>query len=1031
MRMKNHFNKMGKALLGAALLSTVGITSCSDDDFHLKDLEDNAPSFLGQSLYHELVRRGNYTNVVRLVDDLNYAEVLSKTGSKTMFVANDSAWAEFYRNNPWGVKSYEDLTYKQESVLLHNSMLNNAYVMEMLANTENGGKNLCLRQGTSASAVDSVPVWRPEALPKTQSPVDVDWYASLRNQGQDVYMALDATVPMMTHFLEGQMILKSITRSDVSKIIGQPWSADEGSRSYIYGARVVEADVVCLNGYMHVLDRVLIAPSNMAEVIRSNGKTNYFSAMLDRFSAPYYNAQLTEQYKALFDIPADSVYEKRYISNRSQGNSKITETPDKGKFVNPVYLPFDPGWNAYSVSSTTPKEEDMAAMFVPTDEAMVHYFTQGGGVDFIKRYGVLENTEENLLTNLYNIPIHLMGSLIQNLMKDSFNESVPSKYLTIVNDAQDQMFMQYNTEEEYKQHIDTCLLANNGVVYLVNSVDAPADFASVIAPALIAENTQVVRTVAQADDNFIQGNDYAQAPLKQYFSTYLKAMQSKFSFFVPIDEGLNSYGYVDPAGYAVLPYGKRDGTVKKRYYWRFEYDATVKDSKFPIKAVGYQYDEEKGQSIPEEIGGKGGDKTKSGATSASTTDALATGYGPAKRTLLVEMMDQHILVHDDDEGVRGQRSYYLSRNAAPVYIKKAGQWDANNRGTGMEIQGGFQLMLQSDDKPENDHYATVLEGFDKTQTSNGYGNGMTYIIDRPIQPTMRSVCNVLTYPAENNPFSSFYTLADPNGVTEGLLTSIGFMVGETKTERDLEKLKYHVFVRANDNPDSAPTTYCPASGESIVRFFSNYNYTIYVPNNEKVQEARDNGLMTWEEIEAWVESKTKLDEEGNPIGMEAEDTIKAQAMVTALVNFVKYHFQDHSLFVDNVSEAGDYQTSCVDNVTNSYLPIKVTQSPSALSLVDRFGKTINVVDDETKRNILARDINYNGQATAARYVKNSSFVVLHQVDNYLNFNAPEDYEGFVDESGNPMPVGRFDFWNYSVPEDTEALKAYVAKYRLR
>jgi hypothetical protein len=154
-------------------------------------------------------------------------------------------------------------------------------------------------------------------------------------------------------------------------------------------------------------------------------------------------------------------------------------------------------------------------------------------------------------------------------------------------------------------------------------------------------------------------------------------------------------------------------------------------------------------------------------------------------------------------------------------------------------------------------------------------------------------------------------------------------------------------------------------------------------------------------------------------------------MVTALVNFVKYHFQDHSLFVDNVSEAGDYQTSCVDNVTNSYLPIKVTQSPSALSLVDRFGKTINVVDDETKRNILARDINYNGQATAARYVKNSSFVVLHQVDNYLNFNAPEDYEGFVDESGNPMPVGRFDFWNYSVPEDTEALKAYVAKYRLR
>ncbi|MBQ2123295.1 MAG: hypothetical protein II200_04810 [Bacteroidaceae bacterium] len=151
--MKNHFSKMGKVLLGATLLSTVNFTSCSDDDFHLKDYEDNAPSFLGQSLYHELSRRGNFQTVVKLIEDLEYAEVLSKTGSKTMFVAPDSAWEEFFRNNSWGVSSYEELSKNQKRVLLNNSMLNNAYVMEMLANTEDGGKNLCLRQITSASAL--------------------------------------------------------------------------------------------------------------------------------------------------------------------------------------------------------------------------------------------------------------------------------------------------------------------------------------------------------------------------------------------------------------------------------------------------------------------------------------------------------------------------------------------------------------------------------------------------------------------------------------------------------------------------------------------------------------------------------------------------------------------------------------------------------------------------------------------------------------------------------------------------------------
>ena len=35
MRMKNHFSKMGKALLNVALLSAVGFTSCADDKFHL------------------------------------------------------------------------------------------------------------------------------------------------------------------------------------------------------------------------------------------------------------------------------------------------------------------------------------------------------------------------------------------------------------------------------------------------------------------------------------------------------------------------------------------------------------------------------------------------------------------------------------------------------------------------------------------------------------------------------------------------------------------------------------------------------------------------------------------------------------------------------------------------------------------------------------------------------------------------------------------------------------------------------------
>ena len=167
--MKNRFSRMGNALLGAmCLLTTCGLSySCSDD----YDLDDTNPSFLGGSIYDELKSRGNFETTIKLIDDLDYADVMSKTGSKTLFVANDDAYANFFQTTTWTdgqgqpVRSYNQLSTNQKRLLLFNSMLNNAYVMEMMANTSGGGTNECLRQVTQAAATDSVGYWRWDQLP--------------------------------------------------------------------------------------------------------------------------------------------------------------------------------------------------------------------------------------------------------------------------------------------------------------------------------------------------------------------------------------------------------------------------------------------------------------------------------------------------------------------------------------------------------------------------------------------------------------------------------------------------------------------------------------------------------------------------------------------------------------------------------------------------------------------------------------------------------------------------------------------------
>lgn len=108
------------SLSGLCLAVVCGAFSSCKDRYDLDD-EGNYPSWLGNSIYDELknpnpeVLTGTFNNYVRLIDDLGYAEVLGKTGSKTVFPANDEAFARFFAKNSWGVSKYEDLTIAKKN----------------------------------------------------------------------------------------------------------------------------------------------------------------------------------------------------------------------------------------------------------------------------------------------------------------------------------------------------------------------------------------------------------------------------------------------------------------------------------------------------------------------------------------------------------------------------------------------------------------------------------------------------------------------------------------------------------------------------------------------------------------------------------------------------------------------------------------------------------------------------------------------------------------------------------------------------
>ncbi|MGN1237024.1 MAG: hypothetical protein ACI4TS_06220, partial [Bacteroidaceae bacterium] len=757
--MKNRLFRFSKKLFGAVGLLMIGalVYSCSDD----YDLPDKTPAWLGNSIYGYLKNpttgTSTYTNTIRLIDDLDFATVLSKTGSKTLFVADDDAFAEFYKKNDWGVTCYEDLSLQQKKLLLHTAMLDNPYLLEMLPNLTSSGQNsngsyldlnTCMRRPTSLQITDSISFfnWSNPAIPQTYNTSDKDYWARFREQSKGgLYMANDGTEPMMIHWINGQMEEQGITDEDFEIIAGRP---REKNDVFIYGAKILEQDITCQNGYINRLDRVLLAPTNMAEMIRTNGRTTLYSHLLDRFSAPYYSATLTNKLRQIPGFEAvDSVFEKRYLSSRSQGASSLESDPYGKKVA--YYLSYDPGWNTY-YNASRGVQQDMGMMFAPTDEAMEKYFLPGGGGEFlINAYGTEPNTKENLMKNLDQIPLDKIQAMVNNLMKISFIDYVPSKYLAIMNDARDPMFSDVNSVEEYRTKIDTCLIANNGVVYVMNEVRTPAKYASVSAPALVGDSLNIFNWAITADDKYITNPN--SAPLNAFISTYLLAMSSNFSFFIPSDNALKLY--YDPVSMS----------FSQPYALSFSFDA--KNVSTPVSAKAYKFD----------------------PYTYQVSDPLTTSIKSAQiNNRLKDMLDQHIIVHDsaDADGILGDnvKEYFTTKGGAPIKV------NPTSAITGTKVQGAWQI--------EHNEYATVTEYFDQTAKTNGYGNGMTYIIDKPLQATVNSVYKVLSDNGdEASPYKQFFDLCQ---VDPDVLEEAGFADDySSRTDKDKALAKYNIFTSAN------------------------------------------------------------------------------------------------------------------------------------------------------------------------------------------------------------------------------------------
>lgn len=844
-------NMMRSSLIYAtATIAFLG--SCSDDYMY----DDHEPDFLGGSIYQYLQQNGEFKYYLRLIDDLNYKEVLSLTGSKTIFPAKDEAFEHFFQNNEYGVRSYEQLTDAQKRGLLNSSMINMAYLTNMLANPVMGGSTInegtAIRRQTSYTYLDSI------NYVKDEQQLSAPFWTRFQEKG--LHLIDDESSPYIIHFTPQNTEAKKITSNDWSTVLGKEY---DPSSIYINGHKVTHADITCKNGYIHIMEDVLTPTKNLSQIIANNGQTQLFNQLMNKFSAPYFDSYYNNKVHELYtgtdghhELIEDSIFIKRYFTESNPKDPKDNDMTNYG------LLYYDPSQNSYS------DMQDMGAMFVPTDEAMNEYLTSGKGRYLYDTYGSWEK-----------VPTHLLSLFIKNHQKRSLMTSLPSMWENMNDESS--FPMKVSPSDIVKSYI-----GSNGVVFVTNKVYPPIDYQTVYAATMTNEHSKIMNWAIQ------------NKTMKFYL--YLRSMENMYNLLVPTDEALQNYR--DPISWAK---GK-----SQRRIWAFRYDETKEK---PISADVYSVNE-------------AGEKNEYLRT--ITDESLL-------RNRLYDICDRHIIVGNMDKN--GNMSGYIDDGTMLFAQAKGGSTlKISGSGDNLSIMGGGDIeegiapahIVRNEQTGELDRYDS--------------DNGRIFFIDKVLQDPTHSVKNILSLHEE---YSSFYNL----------------LIGNDAVFKYFDKDKeISSIFSLNKTSESS------GLGE-IVSSFNNFRYTVFVPTNAAIAEAfrKDKNLHTWEEI------------------ADQDDATIKREWAVHLIRFLKYHFMDNSIYVDNKVSIGTYETAARSN-SSKFQTLKVSNNGSNLSITDAHGNVAHVNKLAGLYNVQGRDFIVNAEDYRnAEQMISSSFSVIHLIDKAL------------------------------------------------
>ena len=310
---------------------------------------------------------------------------------------------------------------------------------------------------------------------------------------------------------------------------------------------------------------------------------------------------------------------------------------------------------------------------------------------------------------------------------------------------------------------------------------------------------------------------------------------------------------------------------------------------------------------------------------------------------------------DNIEDVANGKYYYQTKGKGTVKVLPSVSTD------GLDIYGGYQLEVG---QPVSVPRAMV----------NPAGNGKSYVISNLTQTPMKSVYEAMGEQAvdESSLFYQFYQLMQESGV---------FIIDDSYA----------------------------MSSDYTVDVFNTFHYTIYVPSNEAILEAFNQGLPTMEQAEEYLADKDFSS---------AQESEYLDSIREILHDFVCYHIHDNSVYVGGGNvDSQEFQTGTMNKEAGVFRRLTVSADNSSLTILDGAGRSHSVnVDAENEGvcyNLMTRDYLFNdgdsqGKVDASdlkidnsKCIETSSFAVIHAINDVLYYEGQlESYKRRIEHLQN-------------------------------